>query len=165
MRVAIVYYSLTGRTREVAREIGNVLEDLKYRIDYFEVRPVNEYPRRLAHINPRVIKDTLSSKVIDIKGIESFNPSNYDLVIICTPIWIGRITPPIRSFIELFKDKLKTPVICITTSNIKRGYSTKFKEYLKSRGIKVVAHASLTNINEAKEVARVLIRKLSDLMK
>ncbi len=160
MKVAIVYYSLSGKTRAVSNLIAKLLRDAGHDVKVFEVRPVKEYSRRLAHINPRIIKDTLSNNIIEIKGVEGFNPKEYDLLIIATPIWIGRITPPIRSFIERFKDEITKPVICITTSDIRRDYSLKFREYLESRGIKVIGNASFVNLEDVKNVVSTLIKKL-----
>ncbi len=160
MKVAIVYYSLSGKTRAVSNLMARLLRDAGHEVSVFEVRPVKEYSHRLAHINPRVIKDTLSNNIIEIKGIEEFNPREYDLLIIATPIWIGRITPPIRSFIEKFKNELTKPVICVTTSDIRRDYSLKFREYLESRGIKVVGNVSFVNLENAEKVMETFIKKL-----
>ena len=160
MKVAIVYYSLSGKTRAVSNLMAKLLRDAGHEVSVFEVRPAKEYSRRLAHINPRIIKDTLSNNIIEIKGVEGFNPREYDLLIIATPIWIGRITPPIRSFIEKFRNELTKPVICVTTSDIRRDYSLKFREYLESRGIKVVGNVSFVSLEDVERVMETLIKKL-----
>jgi len=151
VRVCIVYYSKSGRTKHVAKVLRELLEKEGFSVDLFRVKPVCDYGI-LLHVNPRAIYDTLAGRVVEIKGLENFNPDNYDVIVIGSPIWFNNITPPIRSFIELFKGKISKPVICYTTSNIRRGYSKKFKKLLESLGYRVVLDFSITKLEECKQI-------------
>ncbi len=145
MRVAIIYYSKTGRTRSVAMQIKKKLVESGAIVDIYELRHVREYSRWLLHFNPRVIYDTLSGRSVEFSGIKGFNPEVYDIVIIGSPIWFGTVTPAIKSFIRTFKGKISKPVACFTTANIRSDYSLKFKEVLESMGYRVVLHETITD--------------------
>lgn len=64
MKVAVVYYSKTGRTRQVALYIGEKLGELGVQADAYEDRQIREYLRRFLHLNPRLIYDTLSGMLL-----------------------------------------------------------------------------------------------------
>jgi len=151
VRVCIVYYSKSGRTEHVAKVLRELLEKEGFSVDLFRIKPVRDYGI-LLHVNPRVNYDTLAGRAVEIKGLEDFNPDNYDAIVIGSPIWFNNITPPIRSFIELFKGRISKPVICYTTSNIRRGYTKKFKKLLESLGYRVVLDFSITKLEKCKQI-------------
>lgn len=93
MRVLVVYFSYSGRTLQVAAEIargcGADLEEI------LEARP---------HAGAwTALKATWESLIGATPPIEppTNDPSNYDLVILGTPVWAGRMASPVRSYITL----------------------------------------------------------------
>jgi flavodoxin len=107
-KTLIVYFSLAGHTRQVAEEIARLCGgDLDPIVDAAE-RSLT--PMHLAwfameailHHNMTAIKDALR------------NPADYDLVIIGTPVWAGHITPPVHSYIEQHKGRLKRVALFCT---------------------------------------------------
>jgi len=145
MRVAIIYYSKTGRTRAVAMRIKKKLEESGVVVDTYELRHDREYSRRLLHFNPRLIYDTLSGRTVEFSGIKGFNPGAYDVVVIGSPIWFGTVAPAIKSFVRKFKGKIRKPVACFTTANIRSDYSFKFKKVMELMGYRVFLHETITD--------------------
>lgn len=98
MKTLVVYFSKHGHTKKVSDEIAKALkadvetlEDTKDRIhlaSWFK----NAFDEDLR--TPTKIKTP------------KLNPSNYDLVVIGTPIWDG-IVPPVKAYLEMFKGKFK----------------------------------------------------------
>ncbi len=96
--VLIVYYSRSGNTRKVADMIAHLID---------------------CDVEPIVCKENLSgfwgfikcafyavfNKFLQISKIEH-NLEKYKVVLIGTPIWAGKISSPIRTFIDRYKDKL-----------------------------------------------------------
>jgi flavodoxin len=99
--VLIVYYSRSGNTRKVADMIAHLID---------------------CDVEPIVCKANLSGfwgfikcvfhavfnklpQINEIEGIEH-DLEKYKVVLIGTPIWGGRISSPIRTFIDRYKDKL-----------------------------------------------------------
>ncbi len=115
MKICIVYYSRTGNTAYVVEVLKKAFSNISVDVDIYRVFPIREYSRPL-HINPRVIYDTLMRRGTDIR----FDPEkpmleNYSIVIIASPIWIGRLAPPIQRFLKSYVTSIKNLVI-ITTS-------------------------------------------------
>lgn len=92
----IVYYSLTGNTKYIAEAMKESMHT-----DMLELKPVKE------------LKAEGSSKYFwggyqaTMKRRPKLNPitlnlSEYDLIIIGSPVWAWTICPPIRSFLSKF---------------------------------------------------------------
>ena len=97
MRVLIVYYSRSGKTRGfaevIAEKLGAELEEI---VDH---RNRNGLFRFLSSGNEAYLK-----KVIPIERLEK-DLSQYDLIIVGTPIWAGNLSSPVRSFLREYKEK------------------------------------------------------------
>ena len=65
-------------------------------------------------------------------------------MLIGTPIWFGRPTPVIKHFINKHKGRVRTPVVCYTTSALNIKYSEKLRKYLEERDYDVVTDFSVT---------------------
>ncbi|MEM2235197.1 MAG: hypothetical protein QW224_05640 [Desulfurococcaceae archaeon] len=137
MKIAIVYYSKTGKTRQLIEYIYHKLKYFGEEVDVFMVRPVREYSSRLLHLNPRILYETMLSRSIPIKGDEGFKPETYDVVIIATPIWWGMEAPPIRSFVQKYASLIKTPTYCIATADLPIDYASKLMKTLETQGYRV----------------------------
>lgn len=135
MRIALVYYSKTGRTRRVAQCIYESVKSLGHIIDMYELRARREYMPYLLHLNPRLLYDTLIKRKVDIEV--KIDVDKYNCLIIGSPIWYNTITPVIRTFIELFRGK-RLKVICFTTSDLQMNYSLRFRKELEELGYEVL---------------------------
>ncbi|MSS08080.1 flavodoxin [Clostridium sp. WB02_MRS01] len=97
MSTLVVFFSFTGSTRSIAKKIAETLG-----ADITELKTSKNYPtegfRKYFWGGKSVIfgeKPELINKHIDL--------SQYDTIIIGTPVWAGSFTPPIKSFISQYK--------------------------------------------------------------
>jgi flavodoxin len=93
MKILVAYYSRTGTTRTVgealAKELGadrDEIVDLKKRTG---LRPIRFLIAG---------RDAMARKLTDIRFERP--AEEYDLVVIGTPVWAGRITPAVRTYLS-----------------------------------------------------------------
>lgn len=94
MKTAIVFYSLEGNIRFVAKKVAEGLG-----ADLIELKPVKAYPDK------GMVKFLWGGSAVTFKkkpDLEpyNFNAKDYDLVILASPVWAGGFTPPLRTFLE-----------------------------------------------------------------
>ncbi|NMC36042.1 hypothetical protein GYA49_03270 [Candidatus Beckwithbacteria bacterium] len=109
MKTLIVYYSRTGNTAKIAKELAkNLKADLEIVYDTKNRRgPVRWF---LAG------GDGMGKKITAIKT-PKYDPSKYDRVIIGTPIWVNA-TPAIRTYIQQNVKGLKKVAFFCTMGGI-----------------------------------------------
>lgn len=125
MKTLVVYYSKNGSNRYLAGKIAERLsceiEELKPRLDIF-----------LLHL----MRINLGNKKLKHKI------SEYDNVILCGPIWIGKLIPPLRNFLMKYKESIRQLdfVTCCGSSDAKKdekfGHGLVFREVQKIMGDK-----------------------------
>ena len=94
MKTAIVYYSLQGNIRYVAKKVAD-----KTGADLIELIPVKAYPDK------GMAKFIWGGSAVAFKKKPELEPykfqaSDYDLIILATPVWASGFVPPIRTFLE-----------------------------------------------------------------
>lgn len=90
----VMFFSLTGSTRLIGKAIAKELG-----ADIEEVVPVKHYPLRGAWL---YLYGGLQAMLGSTPPLEQglLDPRDYEVVIIGTPVWAGRMVPPIRSFLQ-----------------------------------------------------------------
>lgn len=159
-KVAIVYYSRTGRTKEIAYLIKDLLRGLEIQADVYGLRCVKEYGGNYI----RMVIDTLLRRTTDYEIQDGFKSTSYDLTIVGTPIWAGSISPPIRTFIMDNVSSMKNPIACFVTSRRRKNYSIKLRNFLTSLGYNVIADITVVDskvdsesiVKFVKEIAKSL---------
>ena len=101
MKAAIVYYSMLGNSELVAGKIAERLE-----ADIIRIEPDKAYPDKGAMKFIWGGKSAVMGEKPRLKPYE-FDPDKYDVVIIGFPVWAGRPAPPVRTFVEEFKERLR----------------------------------------------------------
>lgn len=99
MKTAIVYYSMSGNTRQTAERIADAVG-----ADLIRVEPVKEYPSAGMRKFIWGGKSAVMGEKPKLKPY-SFG-AEYDRIIIGTPVWASCFAPPIRSFINENRDRL-----------------------------------------------------------
>lgn len=84
-KILVVYYSMTGNTRKVAKKIAKMLK-----ADVDEIVVVGKH-KMFTEANITYKKD----------------PEKYDLVIVGTPVWAWTLTPAVKKYLEENKGKIK----------------------------------------------------------
>lgn len=105
-KVLVVYYSRTGTTKKVAEALA-----LKYKADMEEIVDTKSRSGLLGYILSG--RDAIKGASTTIKPMK-YNPADYDLVIIGSPVWASRVIPPIRTYIDQNKKTLKNVAFFIT---------------------------------------------------
>jgi len=105
-KALVVFYSRTGNTKKVAEEIAAVLKcDIEEIIDTKDRSGVSGY---LASG-----KDAMKKKLTVIKEIKN-DPAQYDLILLGTPVWAGKMSTPVRTYIVQNKEKIKNAAFFCT---------------------------------------------------
>lgn len=99
MKVLIVYYSRSGKTRNIAELIHSKLNS--------DLEQVTDNKNRGGIFGFFVSgNEAYLKKKIHIDNLK-YEPENYELIIVGTPIWAGNISSPIRSFLLEYQNKIK----------------------------------------------------------
>ena len=97
----LVYFSLDGATEYIAQKVSDKLKCDLLKVTYKSARPLKGF---LKYFIYGFQASTKRKPQINYRPV---NLSNYDTIIIGSPVWAGSFTPPIRSFFYLnpVKDK------------------------------------------------------------
>lgn len=93
LRILVVFYSMTGNTRQLAAEIRAAVD-----ADIEEIREPNV--RNGVSGVMRALCDALLRRKPSIEPIEH-DPADYDLLVLGGPVWSGRIAAPVRTYAHL----------------------------------------------------------------
>ncbi len=98
MKMIVAYYSRTGKTKFVSEKIAQQLG-----ADLCEIIDKKKRDGRFGFLNGG--KDAITEKLTEIEVSKEIN--GYDLVVVGTPVWAGKISPAIRKFMcsNDFKEK------------------------------------------------------------
>lgn len=129
MRILIVYYSRTNRTKTVATEIQKNLNG-----EIEEIKEINNHNGIIGYIKGGY--ESIRRKEPKIKPSE-INPSDYDLTIIGTPVWAGTIASPVLTYLKENKNKFNNVSFFCTCGS--SGYESSFKEMEETTGKKPVS--------------------------
>ncbi|MFW6382081.1 MAG: flavodoxin family protein [Bacillota bacterium] len=91
MKALIVFYSNTGNTSKLAKILASKLES-----ETLEIKDRRNRKGLIGFL--RAGFDAITSNVTIIDNFTE-NFIKYDLVLIGTPVWAGRVTPAIRTFL------------------------------------------------------------------
>lgn len=113
MRALVVYYSRTGTTKTVAEAIAKSLScDIEAIV--------------LEEDNTAGVKGYLKSsmEVVRKKNVTIKppvkDPSEYDIVIVGTPVWVLSVSTPVKAYLIQQKDKIKKVAFFCTMGSIGR---------------------------------------------
>jgi len=151
MKTLITFYSRTGKTKNVAKEISKIIDT---DIDEIKDKENRKGIVGWMHAGRDAYKEVLTD--IEYKN----NPKNYDLVIIGTPIWAAKMTPAIRTYLKKNKNNFKK-IAFFATSGSNDGIKT-FSE-MESLSKKPITTLILTNKNFKGKVIKVWeIKKIKE---
>ena len=106
MKIAIVFYSMSGNTEYVANEISKRID-----VDLIKIEPEKTYHDSGMKKFFWGGKSAIMGETPNLKSY-NFNSNKYDLIIFGTPVWASNFTPPIRTFIK--ENKVSpSPIYCL----------------------------------------------------
>lgn len=118
MKTLVVYYSKSGNNQQIAEYVAK-----KEKAD---IEGIIDSVNRDGFGMIKRIVETLFGFTPSIKPLK-YNPRNYDRVIFCTPVWVGRLPSPSRTFITQYT----LPQVVIISSSGK-GDNPKAMDTLKN---------------------------------
>ena len=133
MKSLVAYYSRTDITKKLAQDIAG-----KTNGDIEEIIPKVNYQGKIGYA--RGGKDAISEKIIDIEPVK-FNPADYDVVYIGTPVWAGKSSTPVLSYIKQNEGKFNNVKFFVTAGG--RGFESTF-EQMEKYSIKPLKTIGLT---------------------
>ncbi len=106
-----VYYSRTGNTEKLIREIAAELKCEAVKLDDgIERGGITGWLRSGMQ--------AVSRRLTPVKPLKTAIPIEaYDLVIIGTPVWAGRCSAPVRSFLMEYGERLRKTAYVVTRSS------------------------------------------------
>jgi len=127
MKTIVAYYSRTGNTKFVSEKIAQQLG-----ADLCEIVDKKKREGKLVFLTGG--RDALQEKLTDIEVSKPVD--EYDLIIIGSPVWAGKIAPAIRKFIVTNDFRGKSVGLFVTLGGNKLEKSLKnMKEAIAAKGI------------------------------
>jgi len=109
MKTLVVYYSRSGTTRTVAKQLAQLLDA--------DVEEIQDSSSRKGPIGfMRSGYQALNERKASI-GKPVRNPGDYDVVIVGTPIWAGRVSSPVRTYLEQARGNVRSGAFFYTSGS------------------------------------------------
>ena len=148
MKILIALYSRTGVTRKVAGLIGKELSK-SYKSGQCDIEEITDKVKRDGAIGCLRCGREATLKKIPAIDTPKNNPSNYDLVIIGTPIWAFTMASPVRAYLTSMKSKFKKVAFFCTQGG--SGAERAFEHMQELCGKKPIAKLTLSTNEVMKE--------------
>jgi len=108
-KVLLVYYSLSGNTRRLAREIETATQS--------DVDEIVDGRKRTGRIGGFIAGlEAWSGWPVAIHD-SRFDPGAYDLVVVGTPIWKSCVSSPVRAYLKRHRGHLPEVAFFMTTGH------------------------------------------------
>jgi multimeric flavodoxin WrbA len=107
--VLVVYYSLTGNTERVAK-------DLARRLDA-DVENIHDKRHRRGMLGGFFAALDAWRQVPAAIDTPRYDPSQYRIVLIGTPVWLGQMTPAVRAYLQRESSGFKAVGFFMTSGN------------------------------------------------
>lgn len=109
--ILCVYYSRTGNTEKLMKEIAQELKCELVKLD-------DGVDRSGLSGWLRSGMQAMARRLPPVKPIKTAFPLDvYDLVIVGTPVWAGRCSAPVRSFLSEYGEQLRRTAYVVTRSS------------------------------------------------
>ena len=135
-KALVVYYSRTGTTRQVAEAISTAIG-----CDFEELVDTRNRLGVFGYL--RAALDARAGRLTTLKPTKH-DPTQYDLIIVGTPVWNMSLSPPVRTYLAAHKGRLKNVAFFCTYGG--SGGRRAFKQMTEACGIKPL---DLFDIREA----------------
>ena len=141
MKTLVVYYSRSGKTKLAAEALATTLDtDIEQIIDMENRNGIIGYLKSGYQAVKRI-----KAKISPAKKL----PSEYDLVVICTPIWAGTMSSATRTYLSTYGSKIKNVAYIITKLSRTQQYSAVFDEMDRLIGNDRIAAISIISNNDS----------------
>ena len=137
-KTAVVYYSLTGKTENIAQKIAEKTNAALYKIDTETPLPKGA----LLHV---AVKNQIKTKEYPaLKALPDL--SEYDVVFVGAPVWWYTVATPMLSFLNQ-TDFANKKVVPFSTQGSNVG--TYFEDFaINAKNARLLTHESFNNLSE-----------------
>ncbi len=108
VKALLLFYSRSGTTRKIAEEIS---ASLSCAYDQEELADLKKRSGLIGWLNGG--RDAQTGKLTELAPLQH-DPACYDLVIVGSPVWAGKMAPAIRTFLLENKEKMKDVALFTT---------------------------------------------------
>lgn len=116
-KVLVAYFSHSGNTRELARQIGEAAGG-----ELFEIVPVKPYPSDYQAVVDQGKREIEAGARPDLKTRVG-DMSQYDVIFVGSPCWWATVAPPVATFLASYDFAGKTIVPFMTHEGSRIGRS------------------------------------------
>ena len=116
-KVLVVFFSHTGNTRGIARQIQEAAG-----ADIFEIQPVAPYPTNYKAVVDQAKRELGSGYRPPLKSTGP-SPSTYKTIFIGSPNWFGTVAPPVMTYLSSHNFSGKRIVPFVTHGGSRMGKS------------------------------------------
>jgi flavodoxin len=106
MKYAVVYYSRSGKTKQVAEQIAGLLK-----ADAIEIVGKKRYRGPFGFFSAGA--HAARKKLPEIGPVQS-DLSKYDAIVLGSPVWASTVAAPVRTFLHQYAEHIKEPSFFIT---------------------------------------------------
>lgn len=121
MKSLVAYYSRTNITKKLAEDMAETLK-----ADIEEITTTTKYTGKIGYA--RAGKHALSEKIVET-GEQRHDPADYDVVYLGTPVWAGKSSTPLISYIKNNEGRFREVRFFATAGS--GGFDTTFKQLEK----------------------------------
>lgn len=133
MKILIVYYSQTGKTERVVRELVDAFKSQGAEVNEIRLEPVEE---KDYNTNIREAREGVEAEIRPTLT----DVSDYDLVCVGTPVWSSAPAPPINGFLATCSGLKGKKGACFATygGGSARSSLEKLRTKLEEKGANVI---------------------------
>lgn len=114
MKTLVVYYSRSGRTRRAAERLAAALG-----ADREEIQDLENHQGLIGFF--KAGHQGMSGKSAQIGPVKA-DVGAYDLVVVGTPVWAGRMSSPVRAFLTQYGSRIKHVAYLLTRADRRNEY-------------------------------------------
>ena len=137
MKTLVIYYSYSGKTKEVAENLAE-----KESADLIEVKETTIRSKIKAYSLGCIA--AVKRKQVDLQPFDS-DFSVYDKIIIAMPIWAGHPAPAINRVISMLPEGKMVGLVMTSGSGNSKKSEAGTKDLIQARGCNVVSYRDVKN--------------------
>lgn len=135
MKTLVIFYSYTGKTREIAKKIAETENT-----DLIEVKEKKNRSKLNAYlIGSFASMRQKATELLEFDG----DFSKYDKIVIAMPIWAGYPAPPMNNIIGLLPDGKDVELILTSASGKSDGSTEKTKALVAAKGCNILKYEDI----------------------
>lgn len=153
LNILVLYYSRSGKTRQAANKLADVLGAETEEI-------IDQTNRKGAWGFLKSGREAVTGVEPEIMGLGK-DLARFDMVVVCTPVWAGKPSSPVRAALKKYGRNIKKAAFLITRAAAKEDFAGAFAVMDEDLGKKRMAAKSLcstskTYLDEVEKFAQEL---------